>query len=89
MDWFERYVERTPGIQDGEPVIAGTRTPIRTIVELYYHVYPGDFAELRRALGHLSGQQLEAGLAYYQSHQAEIDRHIDRHRKAFERLARA
>lgn len=82
VNWYDRYIEKIPGVQGGEPVIAGTRTPVRAIAELFYSVYPGDMKELRRALSHLDNTQIEAGLDYYRDHQAEIDGHMARHREA-------
>jgi uncharacterized protein (DUF433 family) len=87
--WYERYVEVVAGVQGGEPVIAGTRTPVRAIAELWTEVYPENFQELRRALRHLDAIQLEAGLAYYGDHKDEIDRHIERHRKALNQATMA
>jgi len=83
MHWYDRYVEKVPGVQGGEPVITGTRTPVRALVELFYVVYPSNLSEVRRALSHLDQTHIEAGLAYYKDHQAEIDGHIARHEEAF------
>jgi uncharacterized protein (DUF433 family) len=75
-------ISHTPDVQGGEPVLRGTRTPVRTVVILYDRVYDHDTDEVRRALPHLSAPQIEAALAYYAQHRAEIDRHIERHERA-------
>jgi uncharacterized protein (DUF433 family) len=87
--WYDRYVENVAGVQGGEPVIAGTRTPVRTIVQTFDGAYPGDLDEVGRALPHLTREQIEAGLAYYRDHKPEIDRHIERHRKALKKIQAA
>jgi uncharacterized protein (DUF433 family) len=84
--WYDAYIEKTSGVQGGEPVIAGTRTPVRTIVEMATVAYPGNLDEVARALPHLQRAQIEAALDYYRDHTAEIDAHIARHRTAFEQL---
>jgi len=84
--WYHQYIQKVPGVQGGEPVVAGTRTPVRAVVELFRDVYPGDWQELQRSLSHLSLTQLKAALAYYRDHPDEIDGHIERHRKALRSL---
>jgi uncharacterized protein (DUF433 family) len=84
--WFEKHIERVPGVQGGEPVIVGTRTPVRTIAVLFHVTYPGDRSEVERALPHLTREQIDAGLAYYDHNRDEIDGYIDEHHRAFESL---
>ena len=72
MHWYDCYVEKVPGVQGGEPVLAGTRTPVRSVVG-YYHVYAGDLKEVGRALSHLQMYHIGAALDYYRDHQGEID----------------
>lgn len=79
---FEKHITRYEGVQGGEPVIVGTRTPVRTIVEQFYWVYPGDMDEVHRSLPHLTREQIEAALAYYDAHRAEIDADFARHEEA-------
>jgi uncharacterized protein (DUF433 family) len=76
--WYDPCIERVPGVQGGAPVIRGTRTPVRTIVG-YAHAYQGDRNEVRTAPPYLSPEQIEAAVAYYRDHQAEIDRDGARH----------
>lgn len=79
--WYDRFIEKVPGVQGGEPVIKGTRTPVRTIVG-YFQAYQGDPEEVHRAMSHLTEVQIEAAMAYYNDHTAEIDGHVERHRQA-------
>jgi uncharacterized protein (DUF433 family) len=82
--WFDAYITRTPGVQGGEPVLAGTRTPVRTVAVLFHVTYPGDQERVARALPHLRAAQIDAALAYYDCHRNEIDQLIEENRKAFE-----
>jgi len=70
---FSRIV-RNPEILGGEPVVAGTRLPVRAVVltnryasnaEYIYSVYP-----------FVSRADIDEALAYYQDHHAEIDSYI-------------
>jgi uncharacterized protein (DUF433 family) len=53
-----------------------------SIVE-YWRAYEGDIQQIQRALGHLTIDQIETALAYYEGHKAEIDRTIASQRAAF------
>jgi uncharacterized protein (DUF433 family) len=75
-------ITHTRDVQGGEPVLRGTRTPVRTVVILYERVYDHDEAEVRRALSHLSAAQIGAALTYCAQHRPEIVRHIERHERA-------
>lgn len=73
-----RYIVRDDAILGGEPIVVGTRTPVRAVVELWRlgvtpEEIPGHFP-------HLTLAQVFDALSYYADHQAEIDRHIDRNR---------
>lgn len=84
MGWYEQHITRTPGVQGGEPVVRGTRTPVRTIAILYHETYPDDLERVRASLPHLEPVQIEAALEYYRAHRPEIDAAIERHRKALQ-----
>jgi uncharacterized protein (DUF433 family) len=72
------YIERVPDILRGEPVIKGTRTPVRAIVE---HWKFGDSPEeIARKLPHLRLAQIFAALGYYDDHRDEIEAYITRNR---------
>ena len=61
-----------------EPIIKGTRTPVRAIVELWrMGVAP---EEVTRHLPHLTQAQVFDALSYYSDHTDEINRHIERNR---------
>ena len=69
-------ITKVEGILSGEPVIAGTRTPVRAIVE---HWQFGDSPEeIVRKLPHLQLTQVLDALAYYDHHPDEIDHAIAR-----------
>lgn len=84
MGWYDQYVTRVPGVQGGEPVLVGTRTPVRSIAVLYWRTYPKQIDEVQAALPHLTRIQLDAALAYYCDHRAEIDADIEGHRQALQ-----
>jgi uncharacterized protein (DUF433 family) len=79
-------IARYPGVQGGYPVITGTRTPVRSIVELYYDVYPFDIDEVQRALSHLSLEQIRAALTYYDQEPDLVDEDIARQREAIRQI---
>jgi uncharacterized protein (DUF433 family) len=78
-------ITRTPGVQGGEPCVAGTRTPVRSIAILYYEIYQDRF-EVQRALPHLTLEQIDTALTYYLDHKAEIDALIEGHERALREL---
>jgi len=70
------YVVRDDAILSGEPIIHGTRTPVRAIVELWrLGVTP---EEIPAHFPHLSLAQVFDGLSYYADHQAEIVAYLER-----------
>jgi uncharacterized protein (DUF433 family) len=69
------YIVRNDEILGGEPIIKGTRTPVRAIVEnLRLGLTP---AEIPVHLPHLTLAQVYDALSYYADHQDEIHRHIE------------
>ncbi|HZH34247.1 MAG TPA: DUF433 domain-containing protein [Pyrinomonadaceae bacterium] len=62
----------------GEPMIRGTRTPVRAIVEMQRLGYSAEAILVR--LPHLSLEQVAAALAYYQQNRAEIHGYIEQNR---------
>jgi uncharacterized protein (DUF433 family) len=86
---YDEYIARAPGVQGGEPVIKGTRTPVRTIAVLYRDTYPDDLDKVHASLPHLTADQVKAALGYYNDHRAEVDGHILRHRTALQRFRAA
>lgn len=72
------YIESVPSILSGEPVIKGTRTPVRAIVERWKF---GEAAEeIARNLPHLRLAQIFDALGYYDDHREEIDKYIELNR---------
>lgn len=68
------YIVRVDGILQGEPVIIGTRTPVRAIVE---HWKFGDTPEtIARKLPHLRLAHIFAALSYFDDHRTEIEHYI-------------
>jgi uncharacterized protein (DUF433 family) len=72
------YIERNPGILGGEPIIAGTRTPVRAIVENWRMGLAPE--EIPQHLPHLSLAQVFNALSYYSEHQEEINHYLEANR---------
>ena len=73
-----RYIVRNDKILSGEPIIKGTRTPVRAIVETWRQgVSPEEIPSL---LPHLTLAQVFDALSYYSEHQEEINDYIQRNR---------
>lgn len=70
------YVVRNDDILGGEPIITGTRTPVRAIVELWRLGVTAE--EIPIHFPHLILAQVFDALSYYADHQAEIEAYIDR-----------
>ena len=69
----------------GVPVIAGANTKVVEVVS-HLKAYGGTPEEIHRQLPHLSVEQVEAALAYYQAHQEEIEEDLKRRLAEVERL---
>ncbi|HJQ68107.1 MAG TPA: DUF433 domain-containing protein [Blastocatellia bacterium] len=72
------YVVTDDKILGGEPIIKGTRTPIRAIVEIYRLGTTPE--EIPGHLPHLTLAQVFDALSYYNDHQDEINAYIERNR---------
>jgi len=72
------YVVRDDEILSGEPIIRGTRTPIRAIVETWRMGIAPE--EIPNGMPHLSLGQVFGALTYYSDHQAEINSYIEQNR---------
>ncbi len=73
-----RCIVRDDDILGGQPILDGTRTPVRAIVELWRQgvlpeIIPSRLPHL--TLGHVFG-----ALSYYSDHQDEINQYIERNR---------
>ena len=72
------HIVKNEEILSGEPIIKGTRTPVRAIVEMWrINVSP---EEIPQRLPYLSLAQVFDALSYYLDHQAEINAPIERNR---------
>lgn len=73
-----RYIIRDDRILGGEPIVKGTRTPVRAIVETWrMGVAP---EEIPIGMPHLTLAQVFDALSYYSDNQEEIDQYIERNR---------
>jgi uncharacterized protein (DUF433 family) len=70
-----RYIICDENILGGEPVIAGTRTSVRAVVELWRMGTAPE--QIPAALPHLSLAQVFDALSYYSDHQDQINRYIE------------
>ena len=73
-----RYIVTDDRILGGEPIIKGTRTPVRAIVETWRLGTPPEI--IPDALPHLTPAQVFDALSYYSDHQKEINAYIERNR---------
>ena len=67
-----------PQLRGGEPIVAGTATPVRAIAELWNQGVSPE--EMTVRLPHLTLQSVFAALHYYVSHRSVIDAHISANR---------
>lgn len=71
-------------VQGGEPVIRGTRTPVRSTVQMWRMGALSE--EIPSHLPHLMLAQVFDALSYFADSSAEITQHIERHRVLDEEL---
>jgi uncharacterized protein (DUF433 family) len=69
-----RYIVSDNEILGGEPIIGGTRTPVRAVAELWRLGFSPE--EITLHLPHLSLAQVFDALSYYSDHQSEINDYI-------------
>lgn len=68
------YIVKNTKILGGEPVLKGTRTPVRAIIELWkWGTRPEEILE---HLPHINLAQVFDALSYYADHKQEIERYI-------------
>ena len=72
------YIIRKEGILSREPIVKGTRTPVRAIVELWRLGYMPE--GIHKGLPHLSLAAVFDALSYYCDHTEEIDQYIEKNR---------
>ncbi len=71
-----RYIVTNSRILSGEPIILGTRTSVRAIVELWRQGIAPEV--IPSQLPHLTLAQVFDALSYYSDHQNEINGYIQR-----------
>ncbi len=59
----------------GEPIVAGTRIPVRTIVQ-YARIYNFDLEEMEGVYPSIARADIEEVLAFYEANREEIDGYI-------------
>jgi uncharacterized protein (DUF433 family) len=79
-----RYIATDARILGGEPIIQGTRTPVRAIVELWRQGNPPE--TIPHHLPHITAAQVFDALSYYSDHQTEINAWIERNRVPEEKI---
>lgn len=78
------YIVCTEEILHGAPIVAGTRTPVRAIAELWkFGAAP---EEIVVRLPHLTLAQVFDALSYYQEERSAIDADIERQRVPDEQI---
>ncbi|CAN5529345.1 hypothetical protein BH18ACI1_BH18ACI1_20630 [soil metagenome] len=73
-----RYITSDKEILSGEPIIKGTRTPVRSIVEKWRLGYTPE--DIIRGLPYLTLAQVFEAMSYYSDNQAEINEYIEKNR---------
>ena len=71
---LDAEVVADPAIHHGEPVVAGTATPVRAIAELWNQGMTPE--EIPLHLPHLKLEQVFAALYFYLRHRGQIDPYI-------------
>ncbi|NER49099.1 MAG: DUF433 domain-containing protein [Symploca sp. SIO1A3] len=72
------YVVRDDQILHNEPIIKGTRTPVRAVVETWRMGVPPE--EITIGMPHLTLAQVFGALTYYSDHQNEINQYIEQNK---------
>lgn len=70
------YIVRDKEILGGEPIVKGTRTPVRAIVELWRVGLSPE--EIKIKLPHLTLAQIFNAMSYYEDHSKEINDYIEK-----------
>ena len=72
------YIVKNNRILSGEPIIVGTRTPVRAIIELWWLGLTPE--EIQRELPHLTTAAVFDALSYHSDHKEDINAYIERNR---------
>jgi len=68
------YIVKDKKIVGGEPIIKGSRTSVRAVVEWWK--FGASPEEIKENLPHLSFAQIFDALSYYDDHREEIENYI-------------
>jgi len=71
---------RDPRICGGDPVVAGTRVPVHSVVIQWQHYR--DIDRLMQAFPRPDAAAIQTALAFYEANRAEIDALIEEHEQA-------
>lgn len=71
---LDKEIVSDPAVRQGEPIVAGTTTPVRAIAELWNQGMAPE--EIPIHLPHLETRQVFAALHYYLGHRQDIDAYI-------------
>jgi uncharacterized protein (DUF433 family) len=74
----QSHITRDAQILSGEPIIRGTRTPVRAVVELWRMGIPAE--EIPSHLPHLNVSDVFHALSFFHDHADEVNQHIERNR---------
>jgi uncharacterized protein (DUF433 family) len=77
-DRVTSYITSDKSLLDGEPIIRGTKTPVRAIVELWRLGTPPE--EIPTHLPHITLAQVFDALRYFADNQQEINGYIQANR---------
>ena len=72
------HIVKTDGILSAEPIVRGSRTPVRAIVNNWRMGMAPE--EIQLGLPHLTLAAVFDALSYYLDHPEEIEAHIERNR---------
>jgi len=72
------HIVRMPGISGGEPILKGSRVPVRAVV-LHYKA-GATMEEILEAYPHISAAAVYDAISYYLDHQEEIEALIEQNR---------
>lgn len=83
MAWYHDYIECREGICGGYPVIKGTRTPVRAIIESSRAL---TVEQILQSMPHLRREQVEAAMVYYIHEPELVDEDIRRNEETLNQL---
>jgi len=67
-----RTITHNPKVLGGEPIVSGTRIPVRAVISME-RAYGGDIGAIRQALPTLSIEEIALAIRYGREHPEEIE----------------